>query len=93
MQIKASTSTTWFTFSALTLTNVNVTGLQASRTYQVRVRATCTGGIYTAYSPTYTFTTPAFLNDGGASPETPQATTEMHHVHLGEQTTETALMR
>ncbi|NOT36174.1 MAG: T9SS type A sorting domain-containing protein [Saprospiraceae bacterium] len=54
-QYKLNTSQTWSTFNTTALA-VNLTGLQAGTSYNVRVQAVCASGS-SAYSPTITFTT------------------------------------
>lgn len=61
LQIKLSTSSSWFSFSGLKFTSVQVTGLQPSKTYNVKVRAMCSGA-YTNFSPVTSFSTASFIN-------------------------------
>lgn len=59
----------WTTFSNITGTSRQLTGLQAGTTYEVRVRARCANGLYTGYSPIVTFNTPQ--SGGGGTCQVP----------------------
>lgn len=64
LQVKLSSSSTWTTFTGLTSTSSNITGLTASSTYNYQVQTVC-GGTSAAYSSTASFTTLA--SGGGGS--------------------------
>ncbi|MEZ4910046.1 MAG: M43 family zinc metalloprotease [Saprospiraceae bacterium] len=56
-EYKLSSASTWIT-SIVSTTSINLTGLTASSTYNIRVKATCSGTT-SAYSTTVNFTTSA----------------------------------
>lgn len=70
LQIKKSSNSNWTTFVGLPVIVVQVTGLQANTTYQVRVRAKCSGNTYSAYSSIVNFNTLAYLPGGNAGAAT-----------------------
>lgn len=61
LQVKLSSSSTWTTFTGLTGTSSNITGLTANSTYNYQVQTVC-GGTSAAYSAAASFTT---LASGG----------------------------
>jgi len=61
LQVKLSSSSTWTTFTGLTGTSSNITGLTAGTTYNYQVQTVC-GGTSAAYSSAASFTT---LASGG----------------------------
>ena len=65
MRIKRNDSPSWFTFSGLPVTIVTVQNLTPATTYNVEVRANCSGGAASNYCTTYSFTTPAGLIGSG----------------------------
>ncbi len=66
LQIKKSSNSNWTTFVGLPVIVVQVTGLQANTSYQVRVRAKCSGNTYSAYSSIVNFSTLSYLPGGNA---------------------------
>lgn len=70
LQIKLSTSSTWMTFQNLPTTVVQITNMQPGKTYNVRVRARCSGtNNFSAYTAVLNITTPANVIE----PDTPAA--------------------
>ncbi len=67
LQIKLSSSSTWTTFTDITGTSANITGLTANSTYNYQVQTVC-GGTSAAYSSAASFTTPA--SGGGGCTDT-----------------------
>ena len=61
LQIKKAANSNWTTFAGLPVTVVQVTGLQANTTYQVRVRSKCSGSTYSAYTNVVSFNTLSYL--------------------------------
>lgn len=61
LQIKRSANTNWLTFSGLPSSSVLIQGLATGTSYDIRVRANCSGGMTSAYSNVLTFTTASFL--------------------------------
>lgn len=59
LQHKSQSSGSWTTASGLTTVSYLLTGLNASTTYDFRVRTNCNGGSSSAYSNTSSFTTQA----------------------------------
>lgn len=65
LQIKLSTSTYWMTFINLPATVIQVTNMQASSTYQVKVRTRCSGSNnYSEYTNILNINTPANFSPG-----------------------------
>ena len=67
LQVKLSSSSTWTTFTGLTGTSSNITGLTANSTYNYQVQTVC-GGTSAAYSSAASFTTLA--SGGGGCTDT-----------------------
>ncbi len=57
LQYRASGQTDWTTISGITTTAYSLTGLSTGLTYEYRIRTNCSGGDYSDYSSTSTFTT------------------------------------
>lgn len=62
LQYRVSGGATWTTVSGIASNSYNLSGLNASTTYQWQVQSVCSGGTTSAYSSTATFTT----SGGGA---------------------------
>jgi hypothetical protein len=63
LQIRFANSNLWQTFTGLTSTNVRLLNLKAQRSYQIRLRGRCSNGSMSDYTPVYTFSTPALLQN------------------------------
>ncbi len=63
IRIKLTTNNNWFMFSGLPSNVVTIQNLAPSSSYDIQVMANCGNNGSSAFSPTFTFVTPAFFTD------------------------------
>ena len=86
IRLRVSGSATWFTFSGLPSSVVNVQNLSPGTSYEAMVQATCTSG-NSSFSASITFITPSSFDDGDAESRTsgnPFVLTEDGAIQLAE---------
>ena len=86
IRLRVSGSATWFTFSGLPSSVVNVQNFSPGTSYDAMVQATCTSG-NSSFSASITFITPSSFDDGDAESRTsgnPFVLTEDGAIQLAE---------